>query len=205
MDCCCVAVTVRLSVCLQTRVRSLIVTDTLIENRLDTLIEDRLDTLLENRLEFSRGLQSKLQSCQLSEVDPLSAEIVPARLLRHWRSWELPLAQYVKHMSQPEPAVQQPLQLLFALGGKAFCQKSQTNVLGLHLATNFFLWFNWGSAIVLADHTRFSWANTTAGSLRHCLTSKTRHAPNTRRCPAPGPKTARELNPHTWPPMTLMG
>jgi hypothetical protein len=57
------------------------------------------------------------------------------------------------------------------------------------------VWFNWGSAIVLADHTRFSWANPTAGSLRHCLTSKTRHAPNTRRCPAPGPKTARELNP----------
>jgi hypothetical protein len=68
----------------------------------------------------------------------------------------------------------------------------------------FFLWFNWGSAIVLADHTRFSWANPTAGSLRHCLTSKTRHAPNTRRCPAPGPKTARELNPHTSLVLQLM-
>jgi hypothetical protein len=59
-----------------------------------------------------------------------------------------------------------------------------------------FLWFNWGSAIVLADHTRFSWANPTAGSLRHCLTSKTRHAPNTRRCPAPGPKTSHCLSTH---------
>jgi hypothetical protein len=51
-----------------------------------------------------------------------------------------------------------------------------------------FLWSTWGSGILLADHTRFSWANPTAGSLRHCLTSKRCHAPNTRRCPAPGPK-----------------
>jgi hypothetical protein len=29
-------------------------------------------------------------------------------------------------------------------------------------AQHFFLWFDWGSAIVLADHTRFSWANPTA-------------------------------------------
>jgi hypothetical protein len=42
-------------------------------------------------------------------------------------------------------------------------------LLGCLPGVTFSLWFNWGSAIVLADHTRFSWANSTAGSLRHCL------------------------------------
>jgi hypothetical protein len=81
-----------------------------------------------------------------------------------------------------------------------FCVSTQRLLRGMcsTFPRSGFSWgFNWGSAIVLADHTRFSWANPTAGSLRHCLTGKTRHAPNTRRCPAPGPKTARELNPHT--------
>jgi hypothetical protein len=43
----------------------------------------------------------------------------------------------------------------------------------------------WGSGIRLAGNTRFSWVNSTAGSLRHCLTSLTRNTPNTKRCPTP--------------------
>jgi hypothetical protein len=46
------------------------------------------------------------------------------------------------------------------------------------LKSCFFL-ITWGSGILLAGHTRFNWANPTAGSLRRCLTSKTRHTPNT--------------------------
>jgi hypothetical protein len=66
-----------------------------------------------------------------------------------------------------------------------------------HVQSGFFFGITWGSGILLAGHTRFHWANPTAGSLRRCLTSETRHTPNTRRCPAPGPKKARELNPYT--------
>jgi hypothetical protein len=46
----------------------------------------------------------------------------------------------------------------------------------------------WGGGILLAGHTRFSQVNPTAEGRRHCLTNKTRHTPNTRRCPAPGLK-----------------
>jgi hypothetical protein len=52
----------------------------------------------------------------------------------------------------------------------------------------------WGGGILLAGHTRFSWANPTAGGRRLCLT---RYTPNTRGGPALGPKTAEESNPYT--------
>jgi hypothetical protein len=63
--------------------------------------------------------------------------------------------------------------------------------------TGFFLVVTRGGGILLAGHTRFSWANPTARGRRLCLTNKTRHTPNTRGCPAPGPQTAEELNPYT--------
>jgi hypothetical protein len=53
----------------------------------------------------------------------------------------------------------------------------------------FFWSVTWGGGIFLAGHTRFSQVNPTAGGRRHCLTNKTRHTPNTRRCPAPGLKS----------------
>jgi hypothetical protein len=59
-------------------------------------------------------------------------------------------------------------------------------------ACQIFLLVTRGSRILLAGHTRFCQVNPTAGSRRHCLTSKTSHTPYTRRCPAPGLK-ARDM------------